>query len=745
MIEIRIHGRGGQGGVVASQILARVAFRAGMQVQVFPQFGVERRGAPVLAFARLSPGPIRLRCQIQEPHHVMVLDESLLEHVDVTAGLRPGGWVLINGRQAPGGLGSPCPWRLALVDASGLAAARGVGTATRPIVNTAMVAAFARVTGLVSLEQVEEAIRETVGDEANVLVARDAWEAVREAAPPRGRRRASAPPRPEVQEAPLTAISTRPTRELRTGSWRYLQPRYQELTPPCSERCPVGNDWPVLMPLVAVGEFAEAARRLLEGNPFPAVLGRVCPRPCEQPCNRKALGGAVQIRAVERFLGDYALSHDLLPTIPTDRPGSVAVVGAGPAGLSAAYFLRRLGYEVTVYEKEERPGGLLWSGVPPFRLEREVLDRELERFPRMGIRFRLGQALGRDFCLEDLRREQAAVVLACGLGRPRRLGVPGEDHPCVLDGTRFLRAVFRGETLRVGPRVVVVGGGNTALDCARVLVRLGCQVTVAYRRSRREMPAFREDVAEALEEGIAFAFQVQPVEVLPGRGLRCQRVELGERDSSGRARPLPVEGSYQVLEADTVVCALGDTVNAEDLGEPAFQGSSVLHVDAQGLTCLPEVYACGDGTGVPGTVAHAIASARQVAYSVHARLARAPRLEHHPLRRRGVSPRKALFKDLNAAYFRPQPPWPLPLRPAPERVRDFAPVAPGLGIEGALFEARRCFSCGACTRCDNCRVFCPDGAVVWTGREYRILGDYCKGCGVCARECPRCAIQMVRS
>lgn len=451
----------------------------------------------------------------------------------------------------------------------------------------------------------------------------------------------------------------------------------EELTPPCTDRCPVRNDWPTLLRLVESCEFERAARYLLNSNPFPATLGRVCPHPCETPCNRKAMGGAIRIHCVERFLGDYALDEDLLPTVRPALRGSIGVVGAGPAGLSAAWFLRRFGYDVTVYEKEDRAGGLLWSGIPSYRLPRRTLARELERFARLGIRIRTGEALGRDFTREDLRQRHVAVVLSPGLTVSRRLGIPGEDHADVLQGTRFLRSLHLGEAVSTGEHVAIVGGGNTALDCARTLLRQGKKVTLLYRRSKREMPAFKAEVAQAAEEGLDFEFQVMPVEILIRDGvldgLRCLRTELGPKDPCGRARPVPVPGSDFVVRADTVVAALGEEADPH----------------------LRDTFVCGDAAETEGTVAHAVASARATAYQVHQHLS-GKRLEHDPLRLRGVSPELALFKRLDTSGFSPAPPPPLPPRPAAERLKDFREIHGALPVPAVRREAVRCFKCGVC-------------------------------------------------
>ncbi len=549
------------------------------------------------------------------------------------------------------------------------------------------------------------------------------------------------------EEMPITPMSLGSTRVYRTGSWRYLEPYYQDLTPPCADRCLVGNDIGMIMRMLHARAWDEATRYLLRFNPMPSVLGRVCPHPCEQPCNRKALGGGIRIRAVERFLGDYALEHAILPDVPPATQPPVAVIGAGPAGLSAAYFLRLLGHPVTVYEKDDRPGGLLWKGIPEYRLPRDVLERELARFPQMGIRFEFARALGQDLTIASLRAQYPAVIIAVGFGRSRRLRIPGADHPGVIEGLRFLEQLHRGERVSVGPRVAVIGGGNTAMDCARCLIRLGCEVRVLYRRTRREMPAFKEEIEEAIEEGVQMEYLVIPVRVHTDgerlRGIECVRARLGEKDASGRPRPVPIEGSAFLVEVDTVVTALGETLDASVL-DAQLHADGSIPVDDRFQTRLPGVYAIGDCTGMGGTVGAAVWMARAAAHAVHAELTGTEFRQPEPMRIRGVAPEIAKFKMFNRSYFTVAPPVPLAVRPPGERVRDFREYIGGLDAESAWSEAQRCFKCGTCTLCDNCRLFCPDAAIVKNpdGNGYTILYEYCKGCGVCVEECPRAAIHL---
>lgn len=555
------------------------------------------------------------------------------------------------------------------------------------------------------------------------------------------------------EQLPLTPMSLGSTTVNLTGSWKYLEPYFEDRTPPCVDRCPVRNDISKLMRFAEEGSFEAGARFLLMDNPFPSILGRVCSHPCEQPCNRKAMGGAVRIQGVERFFGDYALEHQVLPELAGIDKSEVAVVGAGPAGLSAAYFLRIQGHPVTVYEKSDRIGGLLWREIPPFKLSRDILNKELARFEKMGVAFETAKALGRDMSLKDLRRKYRAVILAMGQSRPRELGAPGEDHPAVMDGIRLLERIHRGEKVELGKRVVVYGGGNIAVDCARLLLRMGHEVQLVFRRGRREMLASKLAVQEAIEEGVPMTLQALPVRFVTRGdelvGVECIRTELGELDVSKRRQAIPVEGTEFVMPAEGAVVAMGKEIELEDLDE-SIDINGGVQVDFQYHTSVPGVYATGDvlGSIITGedAVGNAVRMGREAAYEVHSDLEDGRFVQSDPLKRRRASPEIAKFKDFNRAYYRSEPPADLPVRPPEERIRDMAEYFKALREEDVGAEASRCIKCGTCIQCDNCHLFCPDAAIVRRedGSGYEILCDYCKGCGVCVEECPRGAIHMRR-
>jgi len=417
-------------------------------------------------------------------------------------------------------------------------------------------------------------------------------------------------------QAPLCAVSTRSSLENKTGSWRFARPVFVDRVSPCNQQCPAGEDIAGTLYLAGQGRYEEAWRMIMNENPFPAVMGRVCYHTCEQSCNRREHDEPVSIHTVERFLGDLALEQGFCIQPPPEATGSVAaVVGAGPAGLSAAYFLRRLGHDVNVFDERERPGGLMRYGIPAYRLPLDVLDGEIERLQNMGVRFHMGRALGRDLDWDTLRAEYDAVFLGIGAHGKAGLGLEGEDLKGVFRALDFLEGINTGKPTHIGHMAAIIGGGNSALDCARVCRRLGAEVKVLYRRTEAEMPAHPEEVAAARDEAVSFQFLLAPEKILgEGRvkGIRLSRMRLGEPDDSGRRRPEPTGEEFD-LACTCVITATGESPDMELIENALKPGNGPSGLDESGRTGLPDVFVGGDVAPIPRTVTHAIGSGKRAA------------------------------------------------------------------------------------------------------------------------------------
>ncbi len=599
-----------------------------------------------------------------------------------------------------------------------------------------------------------------------------------------------------VHGVPPIAVSTGSTLANRTGSWKYIQPIYQDKIAPCNAACPVGIDLEAIFNLMRQDKVEEAREMMLRENPMPATCGRVCDHPCQGACSRARFDEAVNIHAIERMLGDL----DVVTRATTPertRKEQVAIVGSGPAGLACGFHLARLGYGVTIFEADPEPGGWLRYGVPEYRLPRAVLVREIERIRAEGVNVQCGVRVGVNLPWSDLGRFDA-VFLGSGARARETFEWQEQGLADVRPGEDFLHEVRAGQRGNVGRRVVVVGGSDTAVDCARTALRLGSEPVVLCSGAREEMTADPEAVEDALREGVRFEFfarvvgvQVsehaddeQPLEAIRGMfddgeagatktrvvGVACVRMQPAQVAVDGSRRTVSVPGSSFVLPADTVLTAVGPEVTDEALPVDLHRRGYVLKIDEFGHSSREGFFAGGDLIDEPRTVAHALGSGKRAAIGIDRWLRTkagetVPALDAKQLRYGGTGNMSMTrwrgddpvhranelnevvpFDQLNMAYFTHVSTSPDQYRAPGERGGDFGEANLGLTREAALAEAKRCFNCGVCNDCELCLVYCPDVAIKRhsSGHGFSLSYKYCKGCGLCVEECPRGAMTMTR-
>jgi NADPH-dependent glutamate synthase beta subunit-like oxidoreductase len=533
----------------------------------------------------------------------------------------------------------------------------------------------------------------------------------------------------------ITALPDLAHGRSRSGPVRSERPVYVDLLPPCNAGCPAGENIQGWLAHAQDGEHERAWRLLTADNPFPAIHGRVCYHPCESVCNRASMDSAVSIHAVERFLGDLALERAWRFEAPETASGKrVLVIGAGPSGLSAACHLARLGHEVEIRDSGPEPGGMMRYGIPAYRLPRDVLAGEIERLQHLGVHTTSGHRVA------DLETERSegrfdAVFVAVGAHLSKRVEIPAVDAGQIVDAVSFLRGVASGERPLVGRRVAVYGGGNTAMDAARTARRLGAtDTTVVYRRTREQMPAHEEEAQDAEREGVRLNW-LRTIKAFEGEELE---VEVMELDESGFPQPT---GRFETLAADTVILALGqetDTGFLRTVPGVEFERDGTVQVSPSLMTGCPGVFSGGDMVPGERTVTVGVGHGKRAAREIDAWL-------------RGQATQRATkhppvgFEMLNLWYFgdaerRRQ----AELEPT-DRLADFGEVLGGLSDRDAVFEARRCLSCGNCCECDGCLGACPEDAVIklGPGRRYRFDYDRCTGCRACFEQCPVHSIEMI--
>jgi len=521
----------------------------------------------------------------------------------------------------------------------------------------------------------------------------------------------------------------------RVAPVRSRKPVYLDMLPPCNAGCPAGENIQEWLRLIKAGQHEAAWRQLTADNPFPAIHGRVCYHPCETACNRKDLDAAVSIHSVERYLGDLALERGWRFETPSRDSGRrVLIIGAGPSGLSAAYHLRRLGHEVEIHDSADAPGGMMRYGIPEYRLPRDVLDAEVARITDMGVVIRNNTPVT-DLLATQVAGRFDAVFVAIGAHLSKRVDIPSADATRMVDAVSFLRDVAKGERPVIGRRVAVYGGGNTAMDAARVARRLGAEESViVYRRTVEQMPAHTEERESAEQEGVRMNW----LRTITEMGEEDLTVEIMELDEEGRAHGT---GRFEKLAADTVILAVGQEADTGFLH--AIPGMifdrDVVRVDPDTLmTNVPGIFAGGDMVPSERTVTVGVGHGKKAARCIDKwlNLDVAPRDPKHPL---------VHLDQMNLWYFGGHTRRVQAERAPETRVSDFGEIVAGLSPKEAEFEARRCLSCGNCFECDGCYGACPEDAVIKLGPGNRYRFDYerCTGCATCYEQCPVHAIEMI--
>jgi NADPH-dependent glutamate synthase beta subunit-like oxidoreductase len=552
-----------------------------------------------------------------------------------------------------------------------------------------------------------------------------------------------------------------------TGKWGFEKPETAFLTAPCQEACPAGNPIAQFVYMASEGRVREALEAILKENPFPGVCGRVCFHPCEIDCNRGQYDEPVSIHGMERYVFDS--TTDQLPDLsvfPNMDSKRVAVVGAGPAGLSAAYFLSLLGHEVTLFEAKEELGGVMRWGIPEYRLPKSVLRQEIKRILRLSIDVRTGVRIGKDFPLEELNRFDA-VFLSPGAGLSSPLDIEGENLKKVWKGGDFLERINSGDKIRMGKEIIVVGGSNTAMDVARSALRLGSRVTVAYRRTRAEMPAIKDEIQEAEEEGARFEFLIQPVKVTLFKNKRIrikfQRMRLRGTDQNNRRKTIPIKGDFVTLEADGLITAVGEEVDLSWIPGGLVE-KGLIKVGPSLTAGTHRIFAGGDAVDQPRTIVTAIAGGKKGAISIDLYFRGFDAAKVFPRIRVGnkgslsmeayLQGREkqdwpevkgvVLYDRINTLFFKPLRRVKMQQLPRKVALKSFSEFNFGFTSEEANLSASRCFSCGTCNYCYNCYFFCPEGVIsIDPLHQTKTVDlDHCKGCGTCAKVCPRFVVHM---
>lgn len=529
---------------------------------------------------------------------------------------------------------------------------------------------------------------------------------------------------------------------LNTGTWRSAIPVHKERSSPCHAACPTGGEMPVWIEQVNKGQYHSAWLTLVKNNPLPAITGRVCHHPCEGSCNRGEYDGAVTINALEQFIGDLAIKEGwTLPLPSLNKNLKVAVVGGGPAGLSCAYQLRMLGYGVCIFEAQPKLGGVLQYGIPGYRLPKDIADKEIKRLLGADIEVCANKSINPlDF--SEMEKEYAALCLATGAPKAKILPQFSATDHRIFAGLQFLASISQEIIPPLGQQVVVIGGGSVAMDVARVTRRLGKNVKVLSLEDRHSMPAQADEIQEAIEEGILVRDGSMVLHVTDHGNqlnLSCIKVVLDPAAPAGVLKPILVPGTEFKIIADTVILAVGQDPEIAEFSSLLQIDNSILKVDDYQATTRQKVFGCGDVSSIERYVSAAIGSGKRTAFSINAFL------QNRSMETGTIQQEPVAFKEINTFYFAITSRAEKNKRAPEHRLQDFNEVKLTLPEEDMQVQAKRCFSCGHCLKCDNCFYYCPDLAIVKNSsqeQDYSIQDQYCKGCGLCVEECPRGAVML---